>query len=101
MLTINKQDILKTAVIIWFIATTSYVAYDQYSDYKIKGIQAAYQSGYSTAIDDLIKKSKESQCQSFEVTKNSDKVSLVNTGCLQQAQQSDSQPASSSQKAAK
>jgi hypothetical protein len=86
MLTINKQDIFKTIIIIWFIATTSYVAYDQYSDYKIKGIQAAYQSGYGAAIDDLINKSKESQCQSFEVAKDSDKVSLVNTDCLKQTE---------------
>lgn len=94
MLTINKQDVLKTIIIIWFIATTSYVAYDQYSDYKVRGIQAAYQSGYGTAIDDLIKKTEESQCQSFEVAKDDDKVSLVNTECLQQAQATQStQPA--------
>lgn len=86
MLTINKQDILKTIVIIWFIAATGYVAYDQFADYKIKGIQQAYQSGYTTAVDDLIKKTKESGCQSFEVTKDSEKASLISADCLQQMQ---------------
>jgi hypothetical protein len=93
MLTINKQDVFKTVVIIWFVATTGYVVFDLYTGYKIQGMQQAYQTGYTTAVDDLMKKSEESQCQPFEAQKDDKKIQLVNARCLQQ---SGSQPSQSS-----
>jgi hypothetical protein len=85
MISINKQDILKTVVIIWFVATTGYVVYDQYASYKVLGIQAAYQQGYADSVSQLIAESQKSQCQPFEVRKDDTKISLVNGACLQSA----------------
>jgi hypothetical protein len=98
MILINKQDVLKTVLILWFVATTCYVAYDQYASYKVKGISQAYNSGYVAAIDELIKKTKESGCQPFEVTKDEEKVSIVDNSCL--SAQAQPQP-QAGQKAAK
>jgi hypothetical protein len=93
MLSINKQDVLKTILIIWFFATTVYVAYDLYAGYKIRGMQAAYQQGYATSIDDLIKKTKASNCQSFEVKKDDQQIQIVDAQCQQQAQAQAQAPA--------
>lgn len=84
MLTINKQDILKTVMIIWFVATTGYVIFDLYNGYKIQGIQKAYQTGYAKSVDDLIAQTEKSGCQAFEVKKDDKKISLVSGQCLQQ-----------------
>lgn len=84
MMTINKGDIVKTAVIVWFIAATGYVVYDQVATYKLKGLQQAYQTGYGTAVDDFMKKVKEGNCQPFEINKNNEKVSVVSASCLNQ-----------------
>jgi len=85
---IAKQDIFKTILIIWFVATTGYFIFDQYNNYKIKGIQQAYQTGYGAAVDDVIKKAKDSNCNSFDVTKGDDKVSVINAECMMQQIQS-------------
>lgn len=85
MLTITKQDFLKTLVIIWFVATTGYVVYDTYVGYKIRGMQMAYNTGYGTSVDDLMKKSAESNCQPFEVQKDGKKLQLVDYSCVKQS----------------
>lgn len=85
MISINKQDIFKTVLIIWFVAATGYVIYDQYASYKVLGIQAAYQQGYTDSVSRLIAEAEKSQCQPFEVRKDETKISLVNGQCLQSA----------------
>lgn len=94
MLTINKQDVFKTIIIIWFVATTGYVIYDVYAGYKIRGMQAAYNTGYTDSVAQLIDQTEKSGCTPFEVTKDAKKIQLVNGQCLsaspaggQQAQQ--------------
>ena len=91
MMTINKQDILKTLVIIWFVAATGYVVYDQYAGYKIRGMQQAYQTGYAKSVEDLIAQTEKSGCQPFEVKKDDKKISLVDGQCLQQQSQGQAQ----------
>jgi len=84
MITINKQDIVKTILIIWFVGTTVYVANDLYTGYKIRGIQAAYQQGYAQSVGDLIQKVQGSNCQPVEVKKDNNDLKLIDTQCLQQ-----------------
>lgn len=100
-MTINKQDVMKTVMIIWFVGATLYVAYDLYAGYKIRGMQQAYQTGYAASVDDLIKKAEDSQCQPFEVQKDGKKIQLVNGQCLQQqgqqSGQTTTQPAAQTQ----
>lgn len=86
MLSINKQDIFKTVVIIWFIAATGYFIYDQYVDYRVYAVQASYQSGYTDAVNQLFSEAEKNQCQPFEVRNGDKKISLVNGECLQQGQ---------------
>lgn len=92
MLTITKQDILKILTIMWFVAATGYVAYDQYLGYKVRGMQAAYQQGYADSVAQLIGEAEKNQCQPFEVKKDDKKIQLVNGQCLQQAQLPIAQP---------
>ena len=97
MMTISKQDIIKTLVIIWFVATTGYVIYDIYEGYKIRGIKAAYEAGYAESIDQLIKES-EKGCQPIDVNKADKKIQLVNAQCMQSAEQAQAQQGTGNQK---
>lgn len=93
MISINKQDVFKTALIIWFIAATGYVAYDQYLGYKVRGMQAAYQQGATDATKQLFDKSQAGQCkETVTVTLGESKLELIDVKCLQQAPASDGQP---------
>ncbi|MFZ2226086.1 MAG: hypothetical protein WA064_01045 [Candidatus Moraniibacteriota bacterium] len=83
MMTISRQDVAKTVIIIWFIATTGYVIYDIYAGYKIRGMQAAYQTGYQTSVDDLLKKVSDSSCQPIEIQRNDKKTQLIDFNCIQ------------------
>jgi hypothetical protein len=96
MMTITRQDVMKTVLIVWFVATTGYVAFDLYAGYKIRGMQQAYKDGYATSVDDLIKKTEGSQCQPFEVQKDGKKTQLINAQCLQQQGQQSGQSSSQS-----
>ncbi len=87
MIAINKQDILKTTLIIWFIATTGYVAYDQYLGYKVRGMQAAYEQGITDATKKLFEKSQDGQCkEAVTITLGENKLELIDVKCLQQPQ---------------
>ena len=87
MLTINKQDVFKTILIIWFVATTGYVIYDIYAGYKIRGMQAAYNQGYTDSVNQLIDQTQKSQCQPFEVHSGDTKVQILDAKCVQQPSQ--------------
>ena len=93
MMTISKQDVFKTLIIIWFAATTIYVGWDLWSSYAQKGIQQAYKTGYATSVNDLFKKIDESKCQPIEVRKDENtKIQVIDAQCQQQAQQPVTQP---------
>ena len=83
MMTISKQDVLKTIIIIWFVGATGYVIYDTYIGYKVRGMQAAYNAGYSTSVNDLIGKISNSNCQPIEIKKDNTDIKLIDYGCLQ------------------
>lgn len=86
----EKKDIIKTILIVWIIATTGYVAMDVWNDYKIKGIQAAYQQGQKETIAQVINQMKNGQCQPFDISDGEGKTQIVDASCLPQAQRADS-----------
>jgi uncharacterized lipoprotein YajG len=91
MLTINKQDILKTLLIIWFVGATGYVAYDIYASYKIRGMQAAYNQGYADSISQVIDQTEKNQCQPLDIHNADKKIQTVDARCL--PAQTQTQPA--------
>lgn len=92
MILINKQDVLKTVLIIWFIATTGYVLYDQYLGYKVRGMRAAYDQGVNDAAKQIFDKSQATQCkEALTVTLGENKLELIDVKCLQQPQAEASQ----------
>ena len=100
MLQIMKQDILKTILIVWLFAATGYILFDLYNGYKIKGIQAAYQQGFSESIDQIIQQMQKSGCAPFEIQNGEAKAKIVDAQCLPQEDiaQPDGQPFPSEQK---
>jgi hypothetical protein len=99
MMTITRQDVFKTLMIIWFVATTGYVLVDLYLGYKVRGMQQAYKTGYAASVDDLVKQAEGSQCQPFEVQKDGKKTKLLNAQCVQQQTQQSSQTETQAQTA--
>ena len=83
----EKKDIIKTILIVWIIAATGYVAMDVWNDYKIKGIQAAYQQGQKETIAQVINQAKNGQCQPFDVSDGENKIQILDASCLAQTQQ--------------
>lgn len=87
MISIDKKDVIKTVVIIWFVAATGYVIYDQYIGYKVRGMQAAYQQGIADTTKQIFDKSQADQCkQPMELTLGDSKLQLIDVNCLKQQQ---------------
>jgi len=87
----SKQDFIKSVVLIWIIGSTIYIVYDTWTDYKVRGIQQAYQVGVNDFTKELFDKSQANQCkQPIEVTFGGNKMQLIDVKCLQQAQQAGS-----------
>jgi hypothetical protein len=77
-----KREILKTVVIIWLFTATSYVIYNEWNAYKVKGIQAAYQQGVAETIGQLIDQTQKNQCQPVDVNLQDKKIQVVDAKCL-------------------
>lgn len=85
---ISRNDIVKTLLIIWFVASTGYVIVDLYVGYRIRGIQAAYQNGYVSSVSDFLKKLQDNKCQPVDVKKNdNEKIQVIDVECLKQQQE--------------
>lgn len=80
----TKTEIVRTVLIVWFLAATSYVAYDIWNEYKVKGIQASYRSGVENTVNELIKQVEGSNCQAVDVFIGEKKLQVVNAACIQQ-----------------
>jgi hypothetical protein len=94
---ISRNDIVKTLMIVWFVATTGYVIADLYIGYRVRGIQAAYQNGYASSVSDFVKKLQDNKCQPVEIKKNeNEKIQVIDVQCLKQ-QQEQQGPQNSSQ----
>ena len=81
----TKQDVIKSVVLLWIVASVAYIGYDTWRDYQIRGIQQAYQSGATDTIKQLLDKSQATQCkETVPVSLGDTKVEFVDVKCLQQ-----------------
>lgn len=78
-----KKIALYAFAVLWIIGSIVYIAYDIWSDYKIREVGVAYQQGYSTAVNDLIQQA--GKCEVFPVNSGTTKVELINVSCLKKA----------------
>lgn len=78
----NKNEVVKTLLVLWFAGTTFYVISDIWNSYKTKGIKQAYQQGITDTINGIAKQAGESQCQPFEIGDGKQSVKLVAAECL-------------------
>lgn len=81
---INKSEIIRTLLVVWILATTSYVAYDLWNDYKIKGIEEAYRVGASDIVNGIFQETEKMGCQPFKVFDKEKEVELINAACISQ-----------------
>ncbi|MEI7890802.1 MAG: hypothetical protein WCI36_02435 [bacterium] len=82
----TKQDIIKSAVLIWIVVSIAYIGYDTWRDYQIRGIQQAYQAGIADGAKQLIEKSNAGQCKEpVTVSVGEGKIDFIDVKCLQQS----------------
>jgi predicted negative regulator of RcsB-dependent stress response len=87
---LNKQEIIKTIAIIWILGSILYIGYDTWNDYKIRGIQQAYQAGIDDSMKQIFDKNKESQCkQPIEISFQGNKLNIIDIACLQQPKETE------------
>lgn len=86
----NKQEVFKTALIVWLLVSTGYVFYDLYDGWKVKGMQASYKQGYADSVGEMIVKIKNSACQPIEIRKGDQAINVIGSDC--QFQNSSPQP---------
>jgi hypothetical protein len=82
---LTREDFIKTIVVIWVIVSVIYIGNDIWSDYKVKGLKDAYQSGLSDATKQIFEKSQSGQCkESVQLNVGENKLELIDVKCLQQ-----------------
>lgn len=95
---LNKQEIIKTVVVVWILGSVLYIGYDTWNDYKIRGMQQAYQAGIDASAKQIFEKNQASQCkQPIEISFQGNKLNLIDVECLKQqapaAEQNQAAPA--------
>lgn len=78
----TKTEIIRTVLVVWFLAATIYVAYDIWNEYEVKGIKAAYQEGVENTVNELISQVEKSGCDPIDVYSGDKKLQLVSYVCL-------------------
>lgn len=81
-MTINKEDIIKIILTVWFIVATIYVGYDIWNDYKIIGVQKAYNQGIEDMTVKVIDEIGKTGCDPVDVYAGEKKTQIVNAQCL-------------------
>ncbi len=82
----TKQDIIKSGILIWIVASVVYIGWDTWRDYQIRGVQRAYQTGANDSIKQLLDKSKAAQCkEAVPVTLGEEKMEFIDIACIQPA----------------
>jgi len=82
---INKLTITLIVLIVWAVVSVIYVANDYWKDFKMSQMQAAYSSGSTQTISQIVKKAK--TCEPINLYTEEKEVNLIDVACLQQAGQ--------------
>ncbi|EKE16461.1 MAG: hypothetical protein ACD_11C00013G0005 [uncultured bacterium] len=77
-----KKNIVIAATVAWIVATTGYVIYDIWSEYKIKGIQKAYNQGVEDMTTRVINEVGKRGCEAVEIYVGEKKIQIANAQCL-------------------
>lgn len=78
----------KIALIVWIVFSILYIGNQEIRRFQF-ATQQSYQSGLADAINQVIQQSQ--NCQPFPVFAGENRVELINTACLQQAENEVSQ----------
>lgn len=91
----QKQEIFRTIVIIWLVGSVVYIASDIWNDYKIKGINQAYQNGAEALTKQIFNQSEANGCgKTVELKLGEEKMELIDAKCLPDVANSSPQAAS-------
>ncbi|MBT4936718.1 hypothetical protein HON22_02260 [Candidatus Peregrinibacteria bacterium] len=74
----------------WIIFSIGYVSYDQWNDFKVNYAQKSYITGKAETVQSLITQALNKECKPFDAYIEDNKVTLINTACLQPASEESS-----------
>lgn len=77
---INKKKVLLWFLVVWFIASVFYFSWL----FLVRRANLIFQSGYSSALNDLLTQAENEECSSFSIFIEERRAELINIECLQQ-----------------
>lgn len=77
-----KKNIIIIGIIVWLLATTSYVIYDIWNDYKINGVEKAYEAGMAEMATKTIEATENSSCEAIPIYAGEKKTTIVSARCI-------------------
>ncbi len=80
----KKEEVKKIIISIWLVAMSVYFVNDIWQDYKVRGIKEAYQKGIDDMASQIINEVEKGSCESFEISANNQKVTIMGAECLSQ-----------------
>ena len=82
---LKKINFWRIALILWLVFSVAYVAYGEWTRFKVFVMQNSYNQGVEDAVAKVIDESK--NCKGFPVNLGQTSVTLVNVECLKQGEQ--------------
>lgn len=83
----NKFPIKKVILALWIAFSVLYVAYNEYTRFKVFAMQSSYNQGIQDAVAKVMEESK--NCKGFPINLGKDSVTLLNVECLKQQPQAE------------
>jgi len=84
-MTITKKSAGTIIVGLWLVASTAYIALDQWNHFQVEKVDMAYKLGRTETINQAIGQALSQNCEPFAIWNDQKRVQLINVACLQQA----------------
>lgn len=79
----RKTSLSKIILIAWLVFSVAYVAYGEWTRFRVTVMQNSYNQGVEDAVAKVIDESK--NCKGFPINLGQTSVTLLNVDCLKQA----------------
>ena len=80
----KKFSLPKILLVLWLVFSVAYVAWGEWTRFKVFVMQRSYGQGLQDAVAKVIEESKD--CKGFPINLGEQKVTLVNVECLKAAE---------------
>ena len=87
---IDKKKSLRFALVVWVVFSVLFVATTIVKDFRATVFQSGFDLGFTQAVETVIEKANNPDCNYFPVFSGEKKVQLLNIECLKKMQAKES-----------